>query len=611
MLRYRDVSQVTAGTTIANTASGCKGPEQTWEEQQVMDAFTPAIIQAKWINLQREITLARLISQINGEIDIGFRFTLQRRIHEAEAAVQSSRRRSLALRLGAAAHRFKALYLANTWELADVGARNLVSEKVPGITYRAEVYRLVHNSADDSDFAHLEGEYNYGQPIKTVRSNDEIEAASSVFQLTSIYAAPTSRVGQSSRMHHQAASDTDPEPLPPGYYEGGDPIQVRAKVGTTLRIQSEFIISAVRNVVKEQNELTFENGALVVAEPFCLLLRYMDRLEDHRSRTPSSTSTSPSTKNHVDLLLDYISSQYAQSLILEKNRYHLDIPTCTFEWSWMLFPPGCKVYTWDDGLLIACTVESCSLKGLFDFDGNIGGPKIRPGHLRTDRDLHLRDRLEAIELHIYYIEFDGEYFGRRYRTITIWPFHGERAILSLPAYPIEYGEDTLKSDMISRGAKYYDLMRPRHCFYEGLSLSTPRRRLSSRFVVDPATYYGNEEFGILRTPRLHLGEHFQHYTDNSDEDLFPNVESVRRYRKEIHSAYRRWKEPRTSTRTTAGTGSPLIISLEDDIKKDWPVDVFMLFAPRVHGFSLTENRWGMSLTSPSLVMLTDAQSSLR
>ena len=88
-------------------------------------------------------------------------------------------------------------------------------------------------------------------------------------------------------------------------------------------------------------------------------------------------------------------------------------------------------------------------------------------------------------LFVWYLEADGRFLGREWFTIAIPPYHGERQVTSLPAYPCRYldNEDGGKTRqaIIDRGRKVYQIYRgmPKQMWYDGLPYSQQKQLVSS------------------------------------------------------------------------------------------------------------------------------------
>jgi hypothetical protein len=459
---------------------------------------------------------------------------------------------------------------------------SLYMESVPpknvDITYRVELFQPepITNSA------YLWRVYEYDKPIETSKGQN-LEVDTSVLQVTTCYAASNLS---------QVLPDNESS-LPPAYYDPKNPIKVNAKLRTTIHVRSTVIAEALQSLVFNRYHLTYENGALVFTEPFCLLFHH----EEDLKRLANDQSSTEEERSHANIILDFLSGQFKSEMHEERLRYDRRAPCCTFNWLWMLFRPGTVVYAWQDGKRVACMVESFTLVGLDDMRG------FTESQLR---DFHFGDRLQEITLKLFTMEFDGEFIGRRPLEVVFWPFQGEKTITSLPAYPASYADEDSRRDSIQRGKLYWRLTQRQYCGYNGTTLSAPgtlsapKRTLRGRVIVDMQTYYETEGLGISQVPRLMV----QQETTERDGAVHsydkysasPDAQSISLYRKAIRTSYERVRfrnEQQMAPLVDPGayfedTGTEIVTKEVSDA-------MYMISGGQIYGFVLGENRWGESL----------------
>lgn len=154
------------------------------------------------------------------------------------------------------------------------------TERVNDVSFHAETYDLIRV---DSGYPgrscfklepRLQDRYEYGEPIKTVRGSDPFSG--STFQICKFYAAPPS--GQISHAPTYNLHDKDDSDLSTRYYSPETRIYVRAEIGCLLIIRSEAILEALRTISGNYPGLFYKGEALVLPEPYCLLLHYRTKL---------------------------------------------------------------------------------------------------------------------------------------------------------------------------------------------------------------------------------------------------------------------------------------------------------------------------------------------
>ena len=464
-------------------------------------------------------------------------------------------------------------------------------EKAAPVTYRAELYQVLQ-ALDGRVSMKLEKSFDHDQPIQT-RAPDRILASGYVFQVNSLFA--TMPLAGAVPVSEQQPGSLVQSGLP-AYYDPEDPPEIRAKLSTEIYIRSAILQEALELVVCDAELLRYEAGALVMQEPFCALFFYEAELKS----LCEDEASDPKQRSQLSQLLHFSSGFYADELSFEKVRRRLATPICTFRWSWLLFRPGTLVYTWQNGKTIACAVDKCRLIGLDD---------LGRAAMNARRDLQFQDRLEAIELSMFYMEYDGELVGRRRISITIWPFKGTRTITSLPAYPISYGDESLRQQLIKTGKLYWHLTRPSYLRYNGVTLSKSQRILQGRILVDMETFYSREDLGLLQTPKLHFprdgSELRPSFVKPRQQDIedFISVEDVRRYRAAVRSAYKRSKDKQASEETLPDFVDP------KNGPSELSANCYMICARQVYGFVLGENVWGKSRLSCSCKLASLGSSS--
>ncbi len=515
------------------------------------------------------------------------------------------------------------------------------TEHDPAINYRVEVYNLGRRSGRV-----LRQIVEHEEPMKTTIEYDRSSYLSSIFQVTTMYGKLPKRKARNrtrrkdaeyARVRGRSSSDDDTYEVQP--YTQNMRIAVRTELGTILKIRSSMLLDAIREVVARYPDMSYEGDFLVLPEPFCLLHHYRQELEaycnslrvapgdesvsgaqtDLRAHSQpedvavpelSKTEYTNEKRSHLTALLDFMSDRYSTALREETDRHSLPQPTCTFQWTWLLFKPGSIVYTWDDDVLTACLVESHDLKDLFKLERRSNRPGLRTRHLRTGQNVEYRHRLEAVIIKLCYLEFDGEYLGARKKSISISPFDGERAISSLPAFPPRFCKDhSMRERMIRRGKVYHSITKRAHLDYHGKTASPPQRMLHSRVIIDSTTFYNDRKFGYYKRPRLRLPHAAAEDSSDSDVMRAPRRDSASDSNSSDSNAYNyrqklkryRAKVKAVNRRVTRPDSYLDFYLLKPQEKKPLTDDLYMMCTRKVWGFILREREWGMCLFSYTAV----------
>jgi hypothetical protein len=210
----------------------------------------------------------------------------------------------------------------------------------------------------------------------------------------------------------------------------------------------------------------YEASSLVIAEPYAPIVYLMKDLDNYREVfNPEDIKDDvkdckglDEVYDHLGVVLDFVKSHHKDALHREYDRHKKDRPVCTYDLLWTLFKPGTDVY-WDRtsaGLWDAYVVQSVNANAF------------------------------SVELQLWHLEFDGQYVQPQLRFASILPFEGEREIASLDIFPCEYlrqdvhgqEHETYRKQLEERGKLYYKLTTRQCMWYDGLTLSFPRRQVS-------------------------------------------------------------------------------------------------------------------------------------
>ncbi|KAI0178878.1 P-loop containing nucleoside triphosphate hydrolase protein [Hypoxylon sp. FL1284] len=146
---------------------------------------------------------------------------------------------------------------------------------------------------------------------------------------------------------------------------------------------------------------------------------------------------------------------------------------CTFQMLWLLYKPGDTVYTESGGKPAANVIQSV---------------RVDPAALSLQPD-----KLNPYKITIWYLDFDGLYVRRWSRVVTIAPFDGEREINTLSVIPCEIFDSTdrgqRRQTLESEGERWYRLLSPKQVRYAGETLTSTRRRIEGRVVIDCDAYW--------------------------------------------------------------------------------------------------------------------------
>ena len=413
------------------------------------------------------------------------------------------------------------------------------------------------------------------------------------------------------------------------------PIEIEGEAGTILEIHSPLIIDAIQKVGPGYPGLALEGSSLTVTEPFAAFIHFREQVRgyydpldpvtkkpDAVEETPFAIPSSSESKapeslsddirqegaDHVKELYQFMDHLYLKSVTSERERWTLDVPMCTFEWSWLLFPPGTIIYeptAANAPVSKAFVVKRFKFQGLFDESRRTHTASVNPHRLKSRQDPHFKNHLEKIIIVGYYLRHDGRKWMSQTREFKIFPFKGEKRIIDLPVYPAKYFDDpesATRKRLIQRGKRYHSLSSRGQFEYHGETLSGARRRLEGRIMVDSETYYydrgltrktKNIEAAPYRRSNRDVVEVEERNSDSDQRSYYSASSSATNSDAEPfniikESTSRRRRAPRTSRR-----GRPQIQDLLDGAKEqtDEADKFFMICHSELRAWVLKERDW--------------------
>ncbi|KAI1363289.1 hypothetical protein F5Y08DRAFT_354458 [Xylaria arbuscula] len=283
------------------------------------------------------------------------------------------------------------------------------------------------------------------------------------------------------------------------------------KIGITLKgakmvIKSAEIVKAITKVVTYYPSVDMEGHTITIYEPYPLIAHHIEQLETYgksfqgpSSEEPTTQATSGHPSNQaenasanaqdtpadINMLLDYVkTSTYKSDVRDELSRYENGM-TCTFRMLWLLFKPGDTVYSEVGNSLAAYVVSHVEM------DGGI---------------LSLSTRKDPYKIHMWCLDFDGRFVGRRTEMVTIPNFEGERAITSLKVFPCDYldrtDEGVVRQRLEQYGKKWYESIVGRQFFYTGGLVDSRNKSYHGRVYVDSVSYYSEEPSDAPETGKI-------------------------------------------------------------------------------------------------------------
>lgn len=186
-------------------------------------------------------------------------------------------------------------------------------------------------------------------------------------------------------------------------------------------------------------------------------------------------------QHQVQLLLDFMSNEYND---VSRKLNDIESAKCsgliTYSDLWLLYPPGSIVYSRENGEYEAFVVDS--LRGM----------------QKRQRGQYGRHSHGRLDLTCWSINYDGEVYGRVWSVHTISPFHETREITSLDLVPERFVPERkrVKTDLISRGERFWSLQGQKFREYTGEIWSQYSTDEAVRVMVDHLTYQRRSNWPI-------------------------------------------------------------------------------------------------------------------
>jgi len=200
--------------------------------------------------------------------------------------------------------------------------------------------------------------------------------------------------------------------------------------------------------------------------------------EDEDENDLDENTSSPAALLHLRCLLQFMDTD-----IKAKMKW-IALPQCqkvSFSDLWHLFKPGDEVIDQKEKQAYRITrVTIPEHKTIapwhrFMSGENTGEPAERP-----------------VEISCVYIDFDGEKLGPVIKIFEIPKFGGDKAVASLPIYPLRFAKDkNLEEKLVKRGQMLLDVIHVKPMYYTGLTIDK-RDEVDSQVVIDFAEAFAEE-----------------------------------------------------------------------------------------------------------------------
>lgn len=261
----------------------------------------------------------------------------------------------------------------------------------------------------------------------------------------------TLQVGKRRGLHFEGDRDRDSALVLTSYFNAREELDY-----TELEIRSPHVIAALREVVVEYPGMNLQSQKITIQGLPTCFFHYRGELQEY-----SIALQDPMATKHVAFALDYMYQTLHNELV---SYYHLMLtpsssPGLEYANLWMVFQPGCLVYT-----------RIGHVDKVYRFKSMAKGPCMTRD-CRGSRWILVVERLD----------YDGINFGYDRESVCIPSYKNYRRIDELPIFPFEYhsNKEAISSALVARGRKFISLQGVHHKYYEGTVKSLSAFRLST------------------------------------------------------------------------------------------------------------------------------------
>ncbi|KAK7424337.1 hypothetical protein QQX98_000605 [Neonectria punicea] len=247
-----------------------------------------------------------------------------------------------------------------------------------------------------------------------------------------------------------------------------------------INILSPAVTEALRCVVDYYPDIDFSPNIIKVMEPYSVFVIFEKELTAYRERVALKAGEEPSTcpnqwaEKHIGIVQAFVRERTRKAVEAERDRHARGY--VTFDMLWLLYKPGSDVY--------------------YDLY-NIG--EHEPYIVMSMEFKLTNGTTNSYDIDFWNLDADSNRVGPMKSTLTVGRFAGEKAIVSLRAYPCEYirflddvGEgdaEAITQHFMNRGKKWYKFRREVRSYrFDGHTTTFPRRAFTSLAMVDPIQY---------------------------------------------------------------------------------------------------------------------------
>ncbi|KAM0464905.1 hypothetical protein ACHAPV_001896 [Trichoderma viride] len=230
-----------------------------------------------------------------------------------------------------------------------------------------------------------------------------------------------------------------------------------------IEIQNPTLVAALAPIVKKESCHLDVNEAASFEEPFRSLWFCQDDIKELYKKTDASEPL----KSYLKLFIQVLDDLFREMMIKRRNIQTSRL--VDFRTAWTLFPRGSTVYSFGINAEFLAKVESTAY--VSSSAGN--APQIK----------------------VKILKFNGEKFVWQERALPVEEFEGNKPVLELGHYPLDFHQDAedIKMRLTVRGRKVLDLQGLEYRLYNGIALHDGRacmekHNVEGRILLDAVGY---------------------------------------------------------------------------------------------------------------------------
>lgn len=232
----------------------------------------------------------------------------------------------------------------------------------------------------------------------------------------------------------------------------------RTKIHSVV-VQSPVLKEILKKILDGYPGLAMNTERLTFSSPFQPLVHHWDAIKEAAAKETDETA-----KRHLKLFTTSLETELSGPL--ESVKTFNEFRTITFQHLWAIFYPGETVF---------------APQGKTDCV------------FRLKRHEYIKSNgVTYLLLHVNFVEWDGEKFGRANRVLAVPEFRDSASLSDLPAYPFRCHpkQEELTMRLQARGRRFYDLAGFHYVGYNGIGIDDTNQMDVKAFHVSIGRYFG-------------------------------------------------------------------------------------------------------------------------